>query len=306
MMLLAAAAIAGCLAVNAGADRILAGDLAAAIPGLTVPAPAAIVGLAPAPGVQRVFHVPELRRMAAALGWPALPDADICIERPVSPPDPARLRAAMQHALPQAGIAILEFSRQPLPSGELVFPASGLRSGSAGALWIGYVAYAGTRRFPLWARVKVLISVARVIAAADLRPGQAIAADQLRAETRDEPPQTAAYLPSPADAIGKWPRVPIRAGTALRTDMLREPQDVLRGDTVLVDVRNGAAHLELEAQAEASGAVGDIIAVRNPSSHQRFLARVEGKDRVLVDSSAGSGKPGNGKPGEGKPDKGKP
>ena len=256
MMPLAALALTGCLAVSAGADRILAGDLAAGIPGLTARAPEIPVAWAPAPGIVRVFRVAELRRLAERLGWEVEPDADICIERPVSPPDPARLLAAMQTAMPQAGIAILEYGRQPLPAGEIEFRASGLRPGAEGALWIGYVHYAGTRRFALWARVKIVVPVARVIAVADLRPGQAITPEQVRTETRQE-----------------------------------NPKEVVSGDSVTVDVRNGGAHLELEAQAEGSGAVGETIPVRNPESHKRFLARVEGKGRVSVGPAAGKVNP---------------
>ena len=59
------------------------------------------------------------------------------------------------------------------------------------------------------------------------------------------------------------------------------------GETVKVAVRNGGAQLELEAQAEGSGAVGEIIYVRNPNSHRRFRARVEGAGRVAVDAAGG-------------------
>jgi flagella basal body P-ring formation protein FlgA len=286
MMPLAALALTGCLAVGAGSDRVLAGDLAAAIPGLTAPALDVPVAFAPAPGVERVFRLAELRRLAQRFGWDVTPDADICVVRPVSPPDPARLLAAMRMVLPEADIAIVEYGRQPLPAGEIEFPLSGLGRGTGDALWIGYVHYAGTRRFALWARVKVLVAVTRVIAAEDLPPGQAIPAEQVRIETGRQSPQAVPFLESGGQAIGKWPRVRIRAGTALRAGMLENPKEVVRGDSVTVEVRNGAAHLELEARAEASGAVGETIAVLNPESHKRFLARVEGKGRVSVGSSA--------------------
>src|SRR5579863_9674843 len=104
---LAAIAVASCLAVSPGSDQILAGDLAAAIPGLTVADPATPVALAPAPGVQRVFHVAELRRMAGRLGWSVAPESDICVGRAVSPPDPALFLAAMRKSMPEAEIAIL-------------------------------------------------------------------------------------------------------------------------------------------------------------------------------------------------------
>jgi flagella basal body P-ring formation protein FlgA len=282
MMPLSAWALTGCLAVSAGADHILAGDLAAAIPGLTVPAPEVPLALAPEPGLQRVFRVPELRRLAARLHWEGNPAADVCVERPVSPPDPVRLLAAMRKAVPQAAITILEYGRQPLPAGEIEFPANGLRPGPGGALWTGYVHYAGTRRFFLWARVNALVAVSRWIAVVDLRPGKAISPGEVRAETRQEFPTAAPFPQSAGEAIGKWPRVLIRVGAAIRTEMLENPQAVARGETVVVDVRNGAAHLELKAQAEAAGAVGETIAILNPASHQRFLARVEGKGRVSV------------------------
>jgi flagella basal body P-ring formation protein FlgA len=282
---LAALAMTGCLAVNPGSDRILASELAAAIPGLSAPFSNDPVSLAPAPGVQRIFRVPELRRLALRLHWDVEPAADICIERPVSPPDPARFLESMRKALPQADITILEYGRQPLPAGEVEFPANGLRPGCGGGLWIGYVQYAGSRRFALWARVKALVTIPRLVAAVDLRPGEAIAAEQVRAETREEFPSAAPFLQTPSEALGKWPRHAIPSGTAIRAEMLQNPKEVMRGDPVTVDVYDGAAHLELEARAEASGSVGETIPVSNPSSHKRFLARVEGKGRVSVGPS---------------------
>jgi flagella basal body P-ring formation protein FlgA len=193
--------------------------------------------------------------------------------------------------MPAAEIAILDYGRQPLPAGEIEFQASGLRPGADGALWIGYVRYAGTRRFALWARVKILVPVHRVVAVTDLRPGRAIPPEQVRTETREEFPPALPFLESGEQAIGKWPRSTIRAGTAVRAGMLENPKEVICGDTVTVDFRSGATHLELEAQAEASGAVGETIPVRNPDSHKRFLARVEGKGRVSVGPPAGNVNP---------------
>jgi flagella basal body P-ring formation protein FlgA len=291
MMPLAALTVTGCLAVSAGSSRILAGELAAAIPGVTVPAADIPVAFAPAPGVQRVFRVAELRRMAERFGWSGEPNADICVERPISPPDPARFLAAMRKAMPVADIAILEYGRQKLPDGDLEFPENGLHAGPVGALWIGSVRYADTRRFAVWARVKVLVPVTRLIAAVDLEPSQAITPQQVRMQTMPEFP-----LPLPVrnlgeKAIGMWPRTLIHAGAEIRAAMLETPKEVMKGDTVKVDVLNGAAHLELEAVAEGSGAVGETIPVLNPDSHKRFLARVEGKGRVSVGWSAGKVNP---------------
>lgn len=285
-MLPMAFALAGCLAVSAGSDHILAGDLAPAFASMDTVAPETPVALAPAPGVARVFRVGELRRLAARLNLPAAPDTEICVERPVRAPDPARFLAAMQKALPQTSIEILEFSRQPVPEGEVEFPARGLRRGAGGALWVGCVHYAGNRAFAIWARVKVLVAVERVVAVGDLASGQPVAAAQLRLETRQEFPASEPFARTIDQVAGKWPRLPIRAGTAIRTDWLENPREIMRGETVRVEVRDGGAHLELEATAEGPGALGETIPVRNPISKKRFLARVEGKGRVSVDAAA--------------------
>jgi flagella basal body P-ring formation protein FlgA len=275
-----------CLAVSPGSDHILVRDLAPAFPSLESAAPETPVALAPAPGVARVFRVAELRSLAVRLNVPAAPEREICVARPAAPPDPARLLAAMRKEMPQAAIEILEFSRQPAPEGEIEFPARQLRRGAGGVLWLGYVHYGGSHRFTIWARVKVLVAVERVLAVGDLPSGQPIAAAQLTTETRQEFPGSEPFARSIDQVAGKWPRLPIRAGTAIRTDLLENPREILRGETVRVEVRDGGAHLEMEATAEASGASGEIIAVRNPISKRRFQARVEGKGRVSVDAAA--------------------
>jgi flagella basal body P-ring formation protein FlgA len=230
--------------------------------------------------------VAELRSLALRLHLPAPLDGEICVTRPVAAPDPALLLAAMRKELPEATIEILEFSRQPVPEGEIEFPVRQLRRGPGGALWLGCVHYGGNRRFTIWAKVKVLVAVERVVAVGDLPSGQPILAAQLTTQTRQEYPASEPFARSIGQVAGKWPRLPIRDGTAIRTDLLENPRDVVRGEAVRVEVRDGGAHLELEATAEGSGAYGEIISVVNPISKKRFPARVEGKGRVSVDAAA--------------------
>ena len=280
MITVATLALGACLAVGAASDHVLAGDLAAAAPEWSAIPPETPLALAPAPGVQRVFRLPELRRLA--LSWNlAPPERELCVTRPVAVPDPALLLAAMRTQLPAAHIEILEYSRQPAPQGGLEFPLSGLRQYPGGAWWSGSVKYAGQRRFALWARVKVMVPVARVVATEALQPGRPIDAALLRVESREEFPSTG-YLATIEETAGKVPRRSIAAGTPLRTQWLEPARVVVPGDIVQVEIVSGGARLVLDGVAATSGAVGDSVLVLNPDSKKQFRARVIAAGKVLV------------------------
>ena len=94
------------------------------------------------------------------------------------------------------------------------------------------------------------------------------------------------FTPNPANAldqvIGKWPRRPVRPGTAIEPQWLDPAPEISRGDTVKVEVWSGAAHLELDGRAESAAAAGQPVAVLNPLTKKRFLARAVGKGKVSV------------------------
>jgi len=287
MMFLAPFAIAGCLALPAGAGRVTAADLAPAFAGLESVPPETVLSFAPEPGLERVFRIPELQRIAAQFHLAAAPEDEICVARTVAPLDPAALLAAMQKEMPGAKIALVEVSRQAAPPGEIVFRRTGLRSNSAsGAIWFGAVRYAPNRDFTIWAKVTLTTQVSRVVAKRDLTAGQRLEPEDVAVETRDEFPSAQAILESAAAIAGKSSRVAIHAGAPIRPEMLENSKDVRQGDVVEVEVQDGGAHLTLEARAEASGSVGDAIFVRNPDSGKRFLAKVRGKDRLFVEGPA--------------------
>lgn len=291
MMFLAPFAIAGCLALPAGAGRVTAADLAPAFPGLdSVPA-VTVLSFAPEPGLERVFHLPELRRIAAQFHLATPPD-EICVARRVAPLASSTLLAAMRKEMPGAKIAILDFGRQAAPQGEVIFRRNGLRSNSAsGAIWFGAVRYAPNRDFTIWAKVTVTAQVSRVVAKLDIAPGQRLEPGDVSVETREEFPVTQATLESVEAISGKSSRVAIHAGTPIRPEMLENSKDVRQGEVVEVEVQEGAAHLMLVARAEASGSVGDAIFLRNLDSGKRFVARVQGRGRVFVDGSAAKDNP---------------
>jgi len=281
MIPLAAFALAACLAVQTASDHILAGDLAVADSAWSSLPPDTPLALAPAPGVRRILGVAELRRMAQHWKLDIAPAREVCFTRPAAPVDPERVLSAMRRELPEARIEMLETSRQPAPEGELQFPLTGLRQTPAGGYWTGYVLYAGKQRFAVWARVKVRVTTARVMAAETLAAGVAAEASQLRVETGEELPH-AAYASEIGEIAGRVPRRTIPAGTPLRTAWFEAPKAVFRGETVRVKVMQGGAQLSLEGVAQAAGAVGDRIPVENPQSHRRFTGRIAGRGQVEV------------------------
>ena len=281
--MIATVAIAACLALSPGSAEITARDLAPAWPALLTLAPDTPVAPAPMPGVARIFHPLDLRQLAARWHLGQVTDGPLCVAWPVKRLDAGRLIEAMQRSWPAASIEILDFSRQPAPEGPLEFPKSALRREAGAALWNGWIAYAGNRRFQVWARVRLTESVARVVAVGDLQPGRPVSESQVAAVRRQEFPTDEPYAQSLSEVIGRWPRRTIPAGAAVRTDQLTAPKVVAAGDTVQVEARNGGALLELDGTAESAGAVGEMIVVRNPLSRQLIRARVVGPGKATVD-----------------------
>ena len=281
--MIATLTFAACLAIGPGSAQILARDLAPAWPAMLGLEPDTPLVPGPMPGVVRVFRPLELRQLALRFHLGQAPGTPLCVARPVKPLDPQRLLDAMRRSWPTASIQILDFSRQPAPEGPLELPKSHLRREAGTALWNGWIAYAENRRFYIWVRVRITESVLRVVASTDLPPGRAIVASQETAVTRREFPATEPYAQTLEEVVGRWPRRPIPAGAALRTDQLAQPKVVLIGDAVEVEVHNGGAFLKLDGQAESAGTVGEIVNVRNPSSRQIVRARVLGPGKATVD-----------------------
>lgn len=283
--LILALAAAPCHQVNAG--NIRASDLAAAAPAFRAAPADSVVAHAPFPGARRVFEGAELARLAEKLAVEAEGLEPVCFERAVAPLNTAALLAAMRTSLGVAGAAveIVEASRFPAPEGTVVFPRNGLMEPPPGrdtAVWNGYIQYDGGR-FPIWTRARIVVHESRVVAAVDLKPGQAIQASQVRLETLEGFPRRRRAADSLESVVGRAPRVRITAGAPVALENLQLPFEVEKGDAVLVEVRSGGAVLKLEALAESAGRRGEQVRVRNLSSGKVFGGQVQDKGRVLVE-----------------------
>ena len=272
-------------------DRILAGDLARLRPLFRGLDPSLALAFAPAPGLHRVLTADDLRRLARRHGLPEVSLESVCFERSAEELTESRLLEVLRGALaePAANIEILDFSRYPVPKGELVFPLTGLAAPPPArpdvpVLWRGAVRYDGRRSSPVWARVRITVARRQLVARRDLPAGRPIGAEDLEERVVETFPGATEKLASAAGAI---PRRRIRAGEAIDAAWLKLPLEVERGETVTVEVASGAARLLLEARAETGGRRGQAILVRNPSSGQRFTATIDGRGRVSLQLEKG-------------------
>jgi flagella basal body P-ring formation protein FlgA len=174
-------------------------------------------------------------------------------------------------------LEVTEVSRTAVPAGELEFPLKGLNAG----FWRGQVKYGQNGRIDVWARVRVSVKQTRVLTVTSLKPGEVIRAEQLRVDELEAEPDSE-FVSSIEDTAGRLPKRAFPAGSPIPVRMLEEPAAVQKGETVRLRAAVGAARLILQAEAQASGKVGDFIAVKNPSSGRIVRARVESAGEVSL------------------------
>ena len=267
-------------------DWIYGRDLVAAAPslaGLPLDLP---VSYSPVPGLERVFHPAELRRLADAhhISSGAIKE-NICFAWPLTPLSRERIVTAIEQTLSgrHPRIEVVDWSLAPVPAGDLVFPLSGLSALSdKPVIWKGYIAYAGKRRFSIWANVRVAIREPHLVSSVPLRVGDAISSADVKTEIYEGPILREKALKSPDQLPGLRARRDIPAGAALFEDQFEAAKDVERNELVTVLIEAGAAHIETQGVAIWAGRRGDVISVRNPETGRIYRARVEQKGVVRV------------------------
>jgi hypothetical protein len=149
LAIVATVAHGACLPVTG--DRIFASDLARADARFV-----ALPGTLPLAFAPHIFHVAELQRIARANGLAVTTLAEVCFEMPFHAPAESDFLDAMRRSLPtSAAITMVEMFPSPIPPGAIVFPATTREP----QIWRGYVQYTPTRRFPIWARVSVSMTL---------------------------------------------------------------------------------------------------------------------------------------------------
>lgn len=271
-----------CVAV--AGDRIVAAELARAHP--VFAALAADLDLLPAPvaGGRRLLKAGETVRLAQRLGLQLSPEAprlDLCFVRQVQPLSPEAIVEALARLLPpDTEIELADYSRYPVPAGDLQFTAAPAHAASSlsntAILWRGAVRSPGGRSTPVWARVRLSRSQKLWIARRDLAAGRPIEAADLELEVRKTSPFSAP--PGNLEEItGRAPRRTIRGGDPVLPAQTVEPPEVRAGSQVEVESRNAGVRLRFPAVAETSGRTGESIWVRQAGSGNRFPAIVTGR-----------------------------
>jgi flagella basal body P-ring formation protein FlgA len=284
---------AQCVPVASG--KIVARDLAGAIPLFERLDPETVIGFAPFPGVQRVLSSRELLSVAERHGLdPDGPMRSVCVERATHPLNPAELNLTLLAALgiADARLEVLDFSNQPLPQGRLDFPLAGLNKPPGDlpegpVIWRGRLVYDGDRSLAVWAKVRIAVERPVLVAAEQISSGASIRAGQLKMLQVRMFPFSGPWLDSISEAVGKTARREIIAGQRIAPAALAQPQDVHRADQVRVRVVDGLATLSLDTVAESSGSKGETIMLRNPATGKIFRATVEDKGRAVMRSDGG-------------------
>lgn len=271
-------------------ESVLARDVAPFIPAFAGLPEDFLLGYVQASGAPKIFHGADLEHLAKNRGIELHGLDDLCLSRRTFVPQPDQIADAMRKTLGATGIKIdgmkieiLSSSQQPVPTGEIVFPRSGVQPVPGPEVsWNGYVQSGKGAKFPVLARARVTATMNRVVAAADLAPGKPIQPNQLRLEPVEDSPFDDAVVRELDQAVGSVAKANIPKGVPLRKSQIQRPLDVAGGDLVRVEVYSGRAHLSIEARAENAGMKGSTITVRNLDSGKEFQAQVMGKDKVTV------------------------
>lgn len=284
--MLAAAPALACLPVSG--DRIVARDLAIALPAFQSLPESTILGYAPIPGATRVFTVAELESIARSHRISLGAVSEVCFIVPqVDHLDEAAVLAAMRIGMPERStVEIVELSKYPVPVGEVIFPIEGIEppqpSDPAVQNWKGYIRYGMNRRMAVWARVRIAVERPVVVAKRALRQGETLTAASISVELQKGSLRPERFASAESEVIGRMLLRPIKMGDALPLAVLERPALVHRGDAVKVEVINGEARLQLSAIAETNAKEGEQIQLRNPASGRTFRARVETAERAVV------------------------
>jgi flagella basal body P-ring formation protein FlgA len=298
VLILVAASLANATCLSVPSAKILARDLAAAVPLFEQIPPETELGFSPMPGTQRLLRGTDLLGIAKQYGLSVpegAPVRGVCFERATRALSVKEIRPVLLSALGvNAQLEITEVSAQQVPPGRLEFRREGLGrprtdDPSMPVIWRGRLVYDGQHSLAIWAKVRVTVDREIIVAAEEIPGGSLIEANQLKMTSARRFP-----LPVPVGTLaieqiaGKMNRKRFAVGDEIVALALVDAMDVKSGETVRVRVTDGGAALTLEGIAQGSGKKGQAIVIHNPSSGKNFRALIDGTKQVVVHSAPGA------------------
>jgi flagella basal body P-ring formation protein FlgA len=121
--------------------------------------------------------------------------------------------------------------------------------------------------------VRAALSAKVVVAAQAVLPGKTLEKEQLMVERRDIS-LIGDSLNDVRDAVGLTSKRSLRAGDLLRSSMLAAAVAVKRGDPVRIVARRDQVEVSVSGEAQESGALQDVVRVKNSSSGMVIRARI--------------------------------
>jgi flagella basal body P-ring formation protein FlgA len=258
------------------------------------PNAARVLGPGPTPGTRIVVESAQLAAIARQYGVAWKPDSPAdrtVLDRPGKPLPRETVIEAVRAALAGAGVPAESEIELPglspplVPFESLARPVitqldyDGATSNFVATLSIGDAAMAPIQmRLVGHARetAAVVVPIRRVL------PGEILRAGDLRPARVRTASLRADVARDAEDVIGLTPRFPLPAGQPMLRADLSQPPSVRKGASVLMLLESNGLSLAAQGQALESGAPGERVRVRNPSSRAILETVVIGPDRVRV------------------------
>lgn len=119
-----------------------------------------------------------------------------------------------------------------------------------------------------------------IVPAHDIARGEVIAESDLTTALVDGGALMSGVVTRPDAIAGMQTRRVLRAGEPLRTDDVRRPVMVSKGQTVTMQFSAPGVELTAMGRAMGEGGVGDMVTVQNPVSFRMIAATVTGPGTV--------------------------
>jgi len=130
--------------------------------------------------------------------------------------------------------------------------------------------------------VKLQIFQSVVVATQQIPRDQVITGRELQVHKQDINQLTEGYFQSEEELIGLSSVKSIQPGAVIKRHMVRQPIIVRRGENVKVVITSPGFNLEADGIAQADGALGDTVRIKNSRSNKMFDAKVKGSGVVCI------------------------